>query len=185
MNISQEARTKKGLAIRATLAQPEVKEKMRLATRGRRASPEARAKMSQGRIGAKNHFYGRKHTPETIEKIRISKIGKKRGPEFGAKMSKSQMGEKNHQWRGGCPPYAAGFNRALKAQIRARDGFACFICGIEERGKAHDVHHIDYTKTNHSPGNLVTLCHPCHMRTNNRREAWGCYFGLKGAVNLS
>jgi hypothetical protein len=65
-------------------------------------------------------------------------------------------------------PYPRAWNRALKDQVRQRDGYACQECGVVENGRAHHVHHIDYVKENLIPSNLITLCHSCHGRTCNR-----------------
>ena len=34
------------------------------------------------------------------------------------------------------------------------------------------VHHIDYDKKNCVSNNLITLCIPCHMKTNYNRSYW-------------
>jgi 5-methylcytosine-specific restriction endonuclease McrA len=53
--------------------------------------------------------------------------------------------------------------------IRKRDRYSCALCG---KRPAYDVHHIDYDKANTTEGNCITLCHPCHSRTNINREHW-------------
>jgi len=87
-------------------------------------------------------------------------------------------GSNSATWQGGksFEPYGIEFNRRLKSRIRQRDGFQCQRCGEPENGKAHDCHHIDYDKHNNTSLNLVTLCHPCHMRMNMRRDYWIDYF---------
>ena len=156
---------------------------------GRTFPPEHRARISRALTGL------RRGEAEK-EKNRQAHLGKRPGPETRAKMSRAQkeigtrpsvsegrrtrvLGDKNPAWHGGIgdEQYAIGFTNALKTKVRARDGFACFICGTGENGRAHDVHHIDYRKTNHNPANLITLCHLCHAKTQFRREAWLCYFG--------
>jgi hypothetical protein len=83
-------------------------------------------------------------------------------------------GEGNPAWLGGFSfePYGLEFNDDLKRAIRARDGFTCQLCGIPENGQVHDCHHVDYCKANNDPQNLITLCRPCHMKTNYQREYW-------------
>lgn len=55
--------------------------------------------------------------------------------------------------------------RALSAEIKRRDNFACLLCG--ERGGRLNVHHIEsWAKEpalRFSLLNLATLCHPCHI----------------------
>lgn len=82
----------------------------------------------------------------------------------------------NPNWRGGSSfyPYTPEFNNKLKDAIRARDGYACFICGLteSEQGRSLDVHHIDYDKGNSSLDNLVALCDVCHGRTDHNHAYW-------------
>ena len=84
--------------------------------------------------------------------------------------------ENNPNWRGGrsFEPYSTEFTEELKAKIRARDGHACFICGLreEDHHRSLAVHHIDYDKENCDPANLVTLCDTCHGKTSHRRKYW-------------
>ena len=52
------------------------------------------------------------------------------------------------------------------------------MCGIPEleTGKRSDVHHIDYVKENINEINLISLCRPCHIKTNSNRDYWKQYF---------
>lgn len=76
--------------------------------------------------------------------------------------------------------YPEGWTRnegkLLKAWIRERDGHRCFICGQTESRRLLPVHHIDYIKANIDPSNLITLCDPCHAKTNAERDYWQAYF---------
>lgn len=78
--------------------------------------------------------------------------------------SVSMSGAGNPQWQNGrsLQGYAPGFTRTLKRRIRIRDGHKCQICGIPSEPGTHAVHHIDGQKVDHSPSNLVLLCHSCH-----------------------
>jgi hypothetical protein len=81
----------------------------------------------------------------------------------------------------GARMYPKAFSLALKALIRERDGFTCQECGVIEDGRAYDVHHIDYDKTNCHPRNLITLCRSCHARTNHKtnRDHWEAHYQSK------
>ncbi len=60
----------------------------------------------------------------------------------------------------------------IRAAIRERDGNMCRLCGALPGKIAHSVHHIDYDKTSADERNLITLCQPCHVRTNYDRDYW-------------
>lgn len=177
--VSAETRKKIGLTSRGRKHTPETRERIRLAGLGRKHSLETRLKMSKFKMGVKP-------SAETREKLRKARLGKTISPEHRQKLSASlkgkpqpwNQGENNKGWKGGigCKPYSYGFDKKLKRHIRARDDFKCRICGIRESGKAHQVHHIDYSKTNHKKANLVTLCRPCHDQTNTDRKKWIHYF---------
>lgn len=79
-------------------------------------------------------------------------------------------GERSGGWQGGksFEPYTPEFNERFKREIRKRDKYTCAICG--EPGKC--VHHVDYDKANTVPENCITLCRPCHTKTNTNREFW-------------
>lgn len=128
--------------------------------KGKHLSAKIRNKISSSNKG---RYFRDGYVPsvETRKKIRLALLG-----------------EKSSAWRGGLAtkPYTFGFTRELKTKIRARDGFTCLICGKGENGKAHVIHHIDYSKSNHAPSNLATLCTSCHSKTNHKREYWLIYF---------
>lgn len=98
--------------------------------------------------------------------------------------SETMRRENNPAWKGGASlePYGEGFTEQLKESIRERDGFKCQLCGmtqeqcIREFDCVLDVHHIDYCKANHSPSNLISLCHSCHPITNGNRDHYESLF---------
>jgi len=94
-------------------------------------------------------------------------------------VSNSGSGAKNSNWRDGVSfePYPVLFNGALKRFVRERDR-VCMRCGItpQRAGEALCVHHVDYSKDNLEPFNLIALCRPCHVSTNGRREYWTAFF---------
>ena len=75
-------------------------------------------------------------------------------------------------------PYTKEFNNILKESIRDRDNHECQICKTHEKDLEENlsVHHIDYNKENCIPENLISLCNPCHIKTNHNRENWIKYF---------
>jgi len=76
--------------------------------------------------------------------------------------------------------YGIEFNESLKRAIKQRDNYTCQLCDnspLYRRRLA--VHHIDYDKHNNAHSNLITLCSPCHGRTNANRTYWRGYFTAK------
>jgi hypothetical protein len=84
--------------------------------------------------------------------------------------SAKSSGAKSNFWHGGIdvPDYPAEFNETFKRLIRERDNYTCALCGKY----GSDVHHINYVKADTTPSNCVTLCRPCHAKTNSNRPHW-------------
>ena len=60
------------------------------------------------------------------------------------------------------------FDEGFTLQIILTD-----VYGIEAyKWWTFQVHHIDYDKKNNDVDNLVTLCTPCHTKTNFNRDEW-------------
>ncbi len=163
-----------------------------------RFTEETRKNMSIAQLG-------KKVSKETREKLRIAHLGKKMSPrtlEHRKNLSKSikgkslnlseaqhksrsekRIGEKNPNWRGGISflPHTPDFTEQLKELIRNRDGFKCQLCGCSEveNNQKLDVHHIDYSKSNCNPLNLVSLCHRCNSIVNFGRDRWERLFNRK------
>lgn len=114
--------------------------------------------------------------------------GKKFSAEHKRKISIRQTGANNSMfgrvlslhpnWKGGLTsqPYPVEWTKVLRESIRVRDKHACQICGGSDCRRRLQVHHIDYNKNNCNPDNLITLCIPCHIRTNYRRDHWVAFF---------
>ena len=111
--------------------------------------------------------------PSVAKKISLGKLGRK-NPMYG------KTGPLHPNWQGGksFEPYALGWTKTFKEQIRYRDGYKCQICGIPETEcmVKLSVHHIDYDKKNLDLINLISLCRICHTRTNFNREYWREFF---------
>ncbi len=143
--------------------------KISKSNKGHKTSEETKRKISKS-IGGKNHpFYGKSHTKETKIKMRKNNSGKN-NPMYG------KVGNKNPSWKGGISfePYDKGFNNIFKRRIRKRDNQVCMFCGIhrEKLKRALDVHHINYDKQLTIPQNCISLCRPCHIKTNHNRKSW-------------
>jgi formylmethanofuran dehydrogenase subunit E len=139
--------------------------KIGLSNTGKKHSDVAKAKMSAAK--------------KRLGLLPPSNSGKKFSDEHKKKMSDAHKGNKNSQWRGGSSfePYSIDWTDTLRRSIRERDHYTCQICGAQQGEKTFDVHHIDYQKKNSDPLNLITLCRPCHRRTNSNRKEWIAYFG--------
>lgn len=87
-------------------------------------------------------------------------------------------GSRNSRWKGGPVEYARGWGERLREQIRARDDYRCQLCFSDDPTRRKlCVHHIDYTKHNHAPLNLVSLCCSCHSKTNGGdQDEWIALF---------
>ena len=150
--------------------------------------------------GENNPFYGKTHSDEFLRKITIRMTGDNNpqkteearrrvseqstghivSEEVKKILSEQKKGDKNPSWNGGSSfeVYGQEFNKALKEEIRKRDGYICQVCLKPQckLKKKLDVHHIDYDKKNCSEDNLISLCKSCHTRTNGNREQWQSIF---------
>ena len=148
----------------------ETRLKMKIAQTGKKQMDVTREKISKARQGKHNSpktefKKGIHYSPKTEFKKGQSNYwqGKKR-PEIS--------GEKCHFWKGGISfkPYALDWTETLKRSIRERDHYICQLCEELQSDRAFDVHHIDYNKNNSNSDNLITLCHKCHLKTNQHRN---------------
>ncbi len=113
-----------------------------------------------------------------IEKSRLARIGTKQSKETIEKRIKK--GNDHYNWKGGIShePYDKNFNEKFKRATRKRDNQICMLCGIhrEKMKKALDIHHINYNKKLTIKENCISLCNPCHTKTNHNREHWTKFF---------
>ncbi len=60
--------------------------------------------------------------------------------------------------------YPLEFNNHLRFKIKRRDSFNCQMCFKPEKELSFslEIHHIDFSKHNNIPQNLVALCKKCH-----------------------
>ncbi len=163
-----------GESIKKGLNKPGVSEHLSEIRKIHYSNPENRRKMSDS---VKNV----PHTPEWNKRVSESLKGHVFSVEHRRKIGESNAGEKNYGWLGGVSflPYAPRFNQRMKEFIKDRDNHCCRLCGAT--GKLY-IHHIDYVKLNCDPSNLISLCLPCHAKTNFNRNCWKEYLTYK---NLS
>lgn len=109
-----------------------------------------------------NPFKGRQHSEETRMVMSANHA--------------DVAGANNPGWRDGSSKrqYRPGFVYAA-ALAKERDGFMCQRCKATPPARLH-VHHMDFAKTDHSLGNLITLCGSCHTK-----EHWS-FFKREGFV---
>jgi hypothetical protein len=159
-----------------------------------------RRSISDSIKGAKNGFYGKRHSDETkykmslqrrgkvfsqehIKKLSISHTGKRNGfygkhhtEETIEKIRNAQLREKSHAWLGGRSiKYCEKFTPSIKNEIRNKYNNKCYICGSDGGNRKLSVHHIDYNKNaicNGKMWGLIPLCGSCHIRTNHNRWHW-------------
>lgn len=147
------------------------------------SSPDARAK----KIG-NQYAKGCKRSKETCQKISMANKGKNNGM-FGKThtkevckiISECQMGEKHHNWRGGisCEPYCdVWIDKEYKQSIRDRDNNKCQNpdCWKNCDHLPLTIHHINYTKKDCVPKNLITLCISCNSRANKNRKEHSSFY---------
>ncbi len=135
---------------------------------GKHQSEETRKKISEN--GSGKGMKGKHHTEETKEKI--SKIRIERG---------RSVGKNNPNWKGGASfgQYCIKFNENFKERVRAFFDYQCAECGTPQNGKKLDVHHVNFNKNSccdSSSPLFVALCHPCHAKSQFRREFWEQHF---------
>ena len=189
--LSREHKEKMSEAMKGRVFTKEWKDKISKANQERFKNPEYRMKMSKLLTGiVRSEETRRKISIATKGRIPWMK-GKKHTKETKEKISKANKGlllrEKNPNWMGGISfePYGIVFNEKLKEQIRMRDRNVCQICNSKigyPDGRKHPIHHRDYDKKNNKPKNLITLCFPCHLKTNGNREYWQNYFEIREVI---
>lgn len=142
------------------------------------ASKETRQKRSEKAFAAYRTgqrvapMLGKQHSKEWYVKM---------APSF-KKMSIERRGKGNPSWKDEKvnDRYPETWTLPLRREIRARDCDTCQVCSTEpEKEYNLCVHHIDYSKENNAPQNLICLCRLCHSRVHGRpkrRMLWQHYF---------
>lgn len=160
--------------------------------KGKKSSEETKRKLSESHKGYKmpdaqkrkigEKIRGRKHTPESIRLMRA--VQSLRDEEWRMNIARAKMGEKNPlfgkkgvlapQWQGGITPKNAAIRNSLEMKawrlaVFERDDFTCKGCGVRG-GKLHAHHILAFSKFpehRFDVDNGLTLCPPCHRKTDN------------------
>lgn len=75
-------------------------------------------------------------------------------------------GSKSNNWRGGTSPYKnPGEHKRIRNMLFKKYNGKCQLCG----SPAKQVHHIDRSRDNHNPNNLLVLCFSCHNKQHGRK----------------
>lgn len=81
---------------------------------------------------------------------------------------KGIKGELNHNWKGGVAEYPNHSEmKRIRKQVLKEENHTCFMCGYP----AHQIHHLDGTKSNHERSNLRACCHSCNLRLAPKHQS--------------
>lgn len=159
-------------------------------------SAETKRKMRDAKVG-KNHFSIYNKTKEHSEKVSVHNRTRVLSDKTKQKISKSLIGhrrsekskltqsitmkdsgssskENNSSWNNGVSEYKdTGELVKLSKEIKKRDDYTCQKCMRKRMTKHLCVHHIDFSKDNHEPLNLETLCKSCHQIIHRDKRLQG------------
>lgn len=89
--------------------------------------------------------------------------------EKGLPFENDRKGKNNKNWKGGVSNYP---NHHVMKKIRkerlSQTNGRCEDCGVAAK-KLH-MHHIDFSKNNHTPENLKLLCPCCHKKYHRKGQ---------------
>ena len=148
---------------------------------GKHPSEETIRKMCIGRAKHTSYRSGYHHSEETRRKMRIARakysshtLGLRRSDESKKRMSDAVLGDKHYNWQGGITPINHQLRKGVELRIWRkavfeRDNYTCTIC-LKHGVKLH-AHHIKsfikFSELRYELSNGLTLCHPCHVQTDN------------------
>jgi len=98
-----------------------------------------------------------------------------RGQEMSAETIIKVSGPNHHNWKGGVATesYCCSWrDQGYKESIRKSDGYKCQNPLCRRTSSRIVLHHINYSKKDCRPTNLITLCNSCNARANHNREFW-------------
>jgi len=143
---------------------------------------EHKATMSKTMKGRQQRGSGWKHskktrekmksvwTPEMKEDARIRGLLNAENREWLLKIAESVSDSKNpnFQNKSNKSGYALGWGKGYRKRMRDRANGICEMCGKPPHYSSIplDLHHKDFTLTNHAPENLAVLCRKCHKKVH-------------------
>lgn len=179
----ENARINPNYGMRGKHQTEEHKRKIGLVHKGKKLTEEHKNKIKENaKINSNYGMKGKHFSGEHCKKISKSRMGTILSEETKRKQSAAKQGILLDEWRRfvSFEPYAPEFNKQFKKYIRNRDG-GCVLCNLSFedlkllKRRTH-VHHINYDKKLTIPENCITLCMPCHIKTNFNRVHWTKFF---------
>lgn len=142
-----------------------------------------KSKLRKANTGAKNPFYGKKHTVRTKDLLRSVN---NRRVEFYARQVRhfgfsfedfwteeerqkkaiAMIAELNPNWKGGSAKIYDQYQfELMRREVLKRDNYTCQVCGktTDEKGTNLHCHHISGDTFDCSVENGITLCKLCHI----------------------
>ena len=81
--------------------------------------------------------------------------------------SENRNGGNSVHWKGGTSGYYKHTEFRVNRLIVLNEAeWTCLMCGNE----ATEAHHLDRSKDNHNPLNLLAVCHKCHKEFHRNKE---------------
>jgi len=78
-----------------------------------------------------------------------------------------RSGENSSSWQGGLNYYPRCTElKVNRLAVLNNSDWTCGACG----GRANEAHHIDGSRDNHSPENLLSVCRSCHKKLHRNKE---------------
>jgi hypothetical protein len=165
--------------------------------KGTHLSEETKKKISEARKGITCFWKGKQrpdwarrkihlghhHSPQAKAKMRAAKIGTHWTPERRKEWAERHRGEKSHFWRGGTTAQGIIIRGSHRYQewrkaVFERDKYTCQAEACAGRGGRLNAHHIKafskYPALRFHVANGITLCEPCHRKTDSHGFKKGC-----------
>jgi hypothetical protein len=106
------------------------------------------------------------------QKMSVAKLGIKRPPRTKEHIAK-QSGQNHWNWQGGISRskktgYWSPQYKAWRTSVFKRDSYTCQECGAKSYITAHHIKSFArYPELRYELSNGLTLCEPCHSKTDN------------------
>lgn len=146
-------------------------------------TPEHKAAMSAALTGIpKPSLKGRKRpevackisaawTEEMKEAARLRGLANAEDRSWLIAIAEAVSGAKNPRFLGKNQGslYAPGWGPMYRRRIRSRANGICEWCKRQPESRL-DLHHVDFSKTNHDPSNLAVICRSCHKKAHAKHK---------------